>query len=145
MQRARKMASSKNIITHESALVNQGELYISADGEMVARQLRKIQRRDFSEADIAAIIAAYQSRVSTTKIAADYGCHPNTISGILKKRGIEVNLRIFKSEEEVRRIISLYEKKHTIEAIAKQFGVGSATINRLLHENGVRVRGRWDY
>jgi len=134
------------IIADDATSVNGAATFISDEGETVARKIQQNQRRDFSKADIAAIIAAYQSRISTNKIAAEYNCNRKTICGILKKHGVEVRQKIFKSEEEVRHVIALYEKNfYTIVEIAKQFRVSENTINYLLHENGVKIRSRWDY
>jgi len=142
---AKKPATNNTIIACNPSPVNNATALISSDGEMVARQLRQIQRRDFSEADIAAIIASYTNGMITSDIAAKYGCNRKTISGILKKNGVEVSKKKIKSEEEVSRILVLYERNHTIEEIANQFGVGVTVINRLLHKRGVEVRSRWDY
>ena len=144
-QSATKPAPNNSIIDHNTVLVNQAKSFISADGEIVIKQLRQPQRRDFSETDIAAIIASYKEGMKTSDIAAEYGCHRKTISGILKKHGVEVSKKKIKSEEEEDRILVLYARNHTIEEIANQYGVGVTVINRLLHRRGVEVRSRWDY
>jgi len=144
-QCARKTAPNNIIIACDPSPVNNTTTFISADGEIVAKQLRQIQRRDFNEADIATIIAAYKSGKSTNRIATEYNCHRRTICGILKKHGIEVDQRKIRSEEDVRRVLTLYEGRYTIADIAKQFGVSDNTINQLLHKHGVKIRSRWDY
>jgi len=133
----------KDIIAHHANDVKRESAFAFEDGEIMAQQIRQVQRRDFGEEEVTAIIAAYRSGNTTGKLAADYGCHRNTISNLLKRHGIEPTKKRIKSEELSERIIILYERGLIAAEIAKQIEVSATTVQRHLHENGVRVRGRW--
>jgi len=133
----------KDIIEHHANNVKRENAFGFEEGEIVVQQICQAQRRDFREGDVAAIIAAYRSGNTTSKLAAEYGCHRNTISGLLKRHGIEPTKKKIKSEELSQQIVVLYERGQMAAEIAKQTGVSATTVQRHLHANGVQIRGRW--
>lgn len=142
-QSARKRRPNNPILSDKSAPINRVATFISEEGEKVARQIRQAQRRDFSEDDIAAIIAAYQSGKSANELAREYSCDRKTICAHLKKHGIEVSREKIKNEETSKEIIALYERGHTAAEIAKMTSISATTIQRHLNEQGIKLRGRW--
>jgi len=117
----------------------------SPEGEVVARQIRQVQRRSFREEETEAIIFAYECGRSTNALAGDYGCHRRTISNHLKKHGVEVCRSKIKSEETSQEIVALYGRGHNAKEVGEFVGLSETTIQRHLLACGVAIRGRWGY
>lgn len=95
--------------------------------------------------DIDAMILAYQSGKSTNKLAERYGCSKNTISKLLRDRGVNVTKCKALSKLDDNVVIAMYEEMHTAEEIAKHFKVNCEVVLRCLKSHGVKIRSRWDY
>ncbi|MDR1464739.1 MAG: hypothetical protein LBJ11_05500, partial [Oscillospiraceae bacterium] len=63
--------------------------FVDEFGEIAARKIQQPQKR-LTVAEIDRIAEEYQQGASTYALAEKYGCHRNTISSNLKKRGITV-------------------------------------------------------
>ena len=139
---AKQPHPNNHIIAPDTALVNNAATFISAEGEIVARKIRQIQK-SLSAEEIVQIILAYQNGKSANELAREYGCNRHTICEHLKKHGIEISRSKIKQEEQLKEIVTLYERGHTAAEVAKLTGLSAATIQRHLNEQGIKLRGRW--
>lgn len=107
----------------------------------IVKTIKQQQKHEFSKKEIEEIIAAYQSGISTYKLAEQYNCHRNTISHQLKLNGIEVKIEKINIDE----AISLYESGWTTKQIAGKYHMSDNAVSRRLKKAGVKMRTRWDY
>jgi uncharacterized protein (DUF433 family) len=118
--------------------------YFSREGEKVVKKITQHQKQ-LTDTEMEQIIIDYQNGKTTYELATEYGCHRNTISQNLKKRGIHVFKDKARMKINIAQAMSMYNAKHTIEQIAKHFSVSAHTIRQCLHDNGAIMRTRWDY
>lgn len=113
-------------------------------GETSTKSLRQEQKR-LSPEEIESVVAEYESGKTTYELAEQFGCHRQTISDILKKRGVKVNKGSALRKLDGDKVIAMYAEMHTSAEIAEQFDVRPQAIIRCLKANGVKIRTRWDY
>ena len=116
---------------------------INQYGETEVHRITTQQKR-LTEPEIQEIVQKYNKGANCCELAKQYGCHHTTISGALKKAGIEVRNGSTKVLDEAA-IIAMYENGQTMPEIAKQFDVDPHTIADCLKKNNIHVRTRWDY
>jgi len=113
----------------------------SYNPESTVKNLRIHQKRHFSNKEIEDIVNAYQSGVTTYKLAEKYSCHRRTIAGQLKKQGINVTIEKLDMEDAIR----MYESGSTTKEIAEKYHMADNTVSHRLKMAGVQMRTRWDY
>ena len=75
----------------------------------------------------------------------EFGCHRRTISGALKRNGVEVSHQASKKPELDKRIIELYAEYKTPKKVGAIVGIGGDTVRKVLKENGIYIRKSWEY
>jgi transposase-like protein len=127
-----------------SEKAGSNKTYTDEFGEIAARKIQQAQKR-LTVAEIDGIVAEYQQGASTYALAEKYGCHRNTISSNLKKRGITVTHSKIEACGGGADIIALYKGGVNTTELAKRYSISHASIIKFLHDNGVEMRTRWDY
>lgn len=94
-----------------------------------------------SNQNIQEIISLYQSGMSPKDIGEKFGIYNNSVTRILRKKGIERNQAAEKvNEENVKYIIEQYKNgKSTIE-LSKELNIADSTVSRILNRNKVDIR-----
>lgn len=111
----------------------------SNTGEIEVR--KHIQKQKLlNDSEKAEVIERYQAGESTYQLAEAFGCHRKTISGVLKKAGIDVNQHRLDDQEAIR----LYESGLGTTEIAKRLDSSQSVVSRALRSNGVKMRSSWE-
>jgi DNA invertase Pin-like site-specific DNA recombinase len=95
------------------------------------------------EEQINEIIELYQSGLTPKEIGEHFGIMNNSVTRILKKRGIDRNQaaeRIRDDPEKVQVIISKYNNGISSEVIAEELGINGTTVCRILKVNNIKIR-----
>ena len=103
-------------------------------------------KSEFSNKEVAEMIAMYQQGHGLMYIAAHYYSNNGTIRQVLIQNGIAIRARggyvITAPEDIVRKAIDMYNSGNSINAIGKLVGYSDTTIRKWLTENGVRLKPR---
>ena len=107
-------------------------------GKTIKSYIQK--QKILSQSEVLEIIKGYKNGKSIYVLGEEFGCHRNTISQHLKKRGINVTNKL---DVDIDELIKLYESGQTVEQIAEAVGISRSTVLDRLQKAGVRIRGRW--
>lgn len=98
-----------------------------------------------TESQIQEIITRYKNGDTPSNIGKDFDIYDNSVTRILRKRGIERNQHSEKvSDDNIKLIIEKYNNKISAEKIAKELGINASTVCRILKRNGVELRNASD-
>jgi hypothetical protein len=92
------------------------------------------------ESEIEEIISLYQSGEKPKVIGEKFGIYNNSVTRILRKRGIERNQVIKISQSQNDYICSEYIKGKNSEVLAKELQINASTVCRVLKRNGAQIR-----
>lgn len=109
-----------------------------APGFQEARNIRQAQKRLTPE--VSALIARkYEAGATAADLAAEFGCHPMTVTKAVKANGFAMRLTKITGER-VDAIVGLYESGLSMEATASHVGVSAKTVFNYLHSRGIPTR-----
>jgi DNA invertase Pin-like site-specific DNA recombinase len=89
------------------------------------------------------IILLYNSGVPPKEIGEKFGIMNNSVTRILRKKGIDRNQAadcIREDAEKVKYIIKQYTDGVSSEIIAKELGINGSTVCRILKKNNIIIR-----
>lgn len=94
-----------------------------------------------SEDTIQQIITDYKSGMAPKDIGEKFGVYNNSVTRILRKRGIERNQAAPKiSKEQEKYIIEKYQNGISSEKIGKELNINGSSVCRVLKRNGIQIR-----
>jgi DNA-directed RNA polymerase specialized sigma24 family protein len=105
------------------------------EGSAKVRQRQKRLRPD----EVARVIERYTAGATTYELAAEFGCHRNTISGALRKAGVRLRLDGLTTEQ-IEQAVGLYESGLSLQVVANRLGSTARTVHSRLLERGVAMR-----
>lgn len=85
------------------------------------------------------LVDAYIAGATTYQLAAQFGCHRNTVGNLLKSRGIALRC-VSMSESQIDQAVILYESGLSLARVGDELGFDDATIRLRLIERGIRMR-----
>ncbi|WP_158090734.1 helix-turn-helix domain-containing protein [Mycobacterium saskatchewanense] len=86
------------------------------------------------------VLELYRLGLSTYKLASRFGTDRHTITGHLRRGGVQLRSRQKLTPQLVEEAAQLYDDGQSLATIGKQFGVSSTTIGAALRKTGVRLR-----
>ncbi len=86
------------------------------------------------------IIKLYQTGITPTNIAAQFGIRNNSVTRLLRKNGILRNQLIRTSQQTIQIILQDYANGISSEIIAKKLNINGSTVCRILKRNGIAIR-----
>lgn len=112
--------------------------------EQVRRPVRPLQvQHRLADEQVQALVAAYRSGCSISKLAAEYQLHRTTVLEHLKRAGVERRPHLRKlSDVQVAEAGQLYSAGLSIAATAEWFGVHNRTMRSELVRRGIVIRPR---
>lgn len=78
-------------------------------------------------------------KVTVYQLSERFGCHRNTVSRLLKFRGITLRLASM-TEDEIAMAETLYTSGLSLAKVGEQLGFNDSTVRLRLIERGVRMR-----
>lgn len=117
------------------------------DPAETAPHARHPQHRRFTNAQVAAIAAAYAAQHNAAQVAREYRTTADTVQRIATTQGVKIaqQNRVVFTKEELADILKSYAARPNVLALAHRYHVSASVIYRVLRENGVTVvkrRGR---
>jgi len=102
------------------------------------RMLKQLQTR-LTEAQKDELVANYMKGSTVYHLAAQFGCHRNTVSNLLKSRGITLRMASM-THEQIAEAIALYESGLSLVRVGEVLGVSAGNVHARLRERGVAIR-----
>ena len=99
----------------------------------------------FSKTQTQAVIEAYEAGATMAALAKRYGVKRQTISELLKRRGVTIRLRRSMSQAEIGQAEQLYERGLSLQRIGDELGWDHKTVYHQLKKRGVVFRGPSDW
>ena len=93
-----------------------------------------------SEEKIKQIVELYVNGANPKEIGDQFGIMNNSVTRILKNRGIERNKLKKLTDEQMSYIVEKYNNKVSSEQIAKDLNINGSTVCRVLHRTGNAIR-----
>ncbi|MCL2076888.1 MAG: hypothetical protein FWH08_00580 [Oscillospiraceae bacterium] len=108
-------------------------------------EVKKIihQQKHLNEDEIDLLVIGYEEGKTTAELAEQLGCHRNTVSVALKKRGTKVSKSTAQKKLNAEEVAEMYKSGQTTYKIAAKFGVSRQAVTSCLKANGIDIRGRW--
>lgn len=117
----------------------EGEAISEAPPEHRQRQTH----RRLTDDQVDDLVSRYQGGCTIPELVAEFQIHRTTVSGLLKKRGVETRvLRRRMTDADVELAASLYSTGESLAAIGKRFGVYDSTVLREFRKAGIETRPR---
>ena len=85
------------------------------------------------------LVAGYLSGTTVYELATRFGCHRNTVSRLLKSRGVGLRMTSM-MDEQIADAVTLYESGLSLAQIGTRLGFDNNTVRLRLIERGVRMR-----
>lgn len=98
---------------------------------------RRPRRLNASDRNI--VVRRYQDGESLTQIADSYQIAKSTVSGLLKREGIETRRQIT-PEDKVTQAVLLYEEGMSLKCVAQELAISHETVRYQLTKRGVPIR-----
>jgi hypothetical protein len=93
-----------------------------------------------TEQQINEIIKLYQEGDTPIALAAQFGIYNNSVTRILRKRGVLRNQHVKVPQDQIDQIITEYTAGISSEVIAEKLDIDGTTVCRILKRNGVILR-----
>lgn len=107
-----------------------------------ARPRSKQAQRRLAPDQVTELLAAYQGGSTVLELAASYGVHRTTVTGLLKRHGVPFRPPGL-DPADLPEAIRLYEAGWSLARLGQHFGVtGHNTISDALRKAGVTIRPR---
>ena len=84
-------------------------------------------------------MAGYQAGITLQELGAAFGLHRTTVSGILKRAGVNVRYRSLGSKD-IELAIELYESGLSLVKVADRLSCNGGTVWRAFKQQGVVTR-----
>lgn len=94
-----------------------------------------------AEEQIAEIIKLYGEGMSPAEIGEKFGILNNSVTRMLRKRGIDRNQLTRVPQDQINLIIEEYNKGVSSEVIAEKLNIDGSTVCRILKRYNIPVRG----
>jgi uncharacterized protein (DUF433 family) len=85
------------------------------------------------------LVAAYQAGARVEQLAAQFGIHRLTVSGILQREGVTMRPRGIHADD-LPDVIRLYRDGWSLARLAAEFDVSPSTVTSTLRRAGVPIR-----
>lgn len=89
--------------------------------------------------EIEELVVQYSSGSTVYELATLFGCHRNTVSRLLKSRGVSMRLSPLTTEQ-IERAVELYSSGLSLLKVAHMLGVSAGTVHARLRDHGVTLR-----
>jgi len=106
--------------------------------ESQGRMLKQRQTR-LTEAQKDELVAQYVNDSTVGYLAEQFGCHRNTVSNLLKSRGITLRCGSM-TESHIDQAVALYESELSLARVGNELGFDDGTIRHRLVKRGVCMR-----
>lgn len=103
------------------------------------RRALKQQQTRLGDTQTEDLVAGYLSGSTVYELAAQFGCHRNTVSRLLKSRGIALRL-VSMTDEQIVEAVDLYESGLSLAHVGSRLGFDRNTVRLRLIERGVEMR-----
>ncbi len=123
--------------------VIQGLLAQGATRDGVEPAVRRRMRR-LTAAETDELITRYREHIPVKELAAAYGITRQTVSEILRRRGVERHQRGL-SPADVTEAVRLYQEGWSLARLGRKFWVDDMTVRRYLLLAGVVMRSQHDH
>lgn len=96
--------------------------------------------KKLSDEQICEIIEKYKNGMTPMEISKEYGIFNNSVTRILRKRGIDRNQLERVSQDIIDQIIEQYSSGISSETLAEKFDICGSTVCRILKRNNITIR-----
>lgn len=100
--------------------------------------LKQRQTR-LTEAQKDELVASYMKGSTVYHLAEQFGCHRNTVSNLLKTRGIMLRMASM-THGQIAEAIALYQSGLSLAKVGARLGFNANTVRLRLIECGIRMR-----
>jgi DNA-directed RNA polymerase specialized sigma24 family protein len=105
------------------------------------RESPRRARRRLTDAEVQALLKAYQAGTSSLNLAKSYGISKQKVLSLLAQHGVERRCQPM-TESQVAEAKRLYESGLSVSAISQRLGVPWTTVQRALRRTGAEMRPR---
>jgi DNA-directed RNA polymerase specialized sigma24 family protein len=96
-----------------------------------------------SDADVEALVEAYQAGATVYELATRFKIPRTTASQHLHRQGVTLR-RVGLDDKQCQQAVRLYCEGNSLARIGARLGVGAGTVHQALRARGVEMRRPWD-
>ena len=112
------------------------------DGTTVPASAQNPRPKPVSEREASTITELYATGISAAEVARRVGRPSRTVTGVLRRKGIEIRSCPPPVKADVNEMIRLYESGLSLAKVGKVVGVSQSTVGKHLSDTGITLRSR---
>jgi len=128
-----------SLLHHQASAEIVGDEHAPVVSELPATKRRKQSQTRLTHQQKRELVDSYLEGATTYELAAQYGCHRNTVSNVLKDRGVALRCESM-TESQIDQAVIHYEGGLSLARVGNELGFDDGTIRHRLIERGVYMR-----